>query len=179
DWYSCGRGLGRQGRHLATDRNDDGHFPTHEIGRKPRQPIVLTLSPPIVEGDVLTFNKAFFVESLANDRNERSVDVRRTAAEQSNHRKRTLLRPCCERPRDRCAADERDELATAAHSITSSASESKLSEIVTPSAFAVFKLITNWNLTVSITGRSAGLTPLSTRPVYTPTRRYASEASTP
>src|SRR5262245_43176874 len=65
------------------------------------------------------------------------------------------------------------------HSITSSARESKSSEIVTPSAFAVFKLSTNWNLTVSITGRSAGLTPLSTRPVYTPTRRYASEASTP
>src|SRR5262249_34595879 len=88
-----------------------------------------------------------------------------------------LLRARRERPSSR-AADQRDELA-ALHSITSSASESKLSEIVTPSAFAVFKLITNWNLTVSITGRSAGLTPLSTRPVYTPTRRYASEASTP
>src|SRR5215470_6291428 len=69
-----------------------------------------------------------------------------------------------ERPRCRCAAEQRDELASL-HSITSSARESKLSEILTPSAFAVFKLITNWNLTVSITGRSAGLTPLSTRPV--------------
>jgi hypothetical protein len=54
---------------------------------------------------------------------------------------------------------------TRSHSMTSSASDSKLSDILTPSAFAVFKLITNWNLTVSITGRSAGLTPLSTRPV--------------
>src|SRR6516225_4952898 len=50
------------------------------------------------------------------------------------------------------------------YSITSSASESKLSEILAPSDFAVLKLITNWNLTVSITGRSVGLTPLSTRP---------------
>ena len=33
------------------------------------------------------------------------------------------------------------------HSITSSASESRLSEIVTPSTFAVFKLITSSNLT--------------------------------
>src|SRR5215471_3755823 len=75
-------------------------------------PIVLTLSPPIVEGDVLTFNKAFFVESLANDRNERSVDVRRTAAEQSNHRKRTLLRPCRERPRGHGTAKQLNELAS-------------------------------------------------------------------
>jgi hypothetical protein len=44
----------------------------------------------------------------------------------------------------RCTAEQRDELASL-HSITSSASESKLSEILTPSAFAVFKLITNWN----------------------------------
>src|SRR5262249_27567324 len=48
--------------------------------------------------------------SLANDRNERSVDVRRTAAEKSNHRLRPLLRARRERPRRR-AADERDELA--------------------------------------------------------------------
>jgi 2-succinyl-5-enolpyruvyl-6-hydroxy-3-cyclohexene-1-carboxylate synthase len=80
---------------------------TNELGSEFRQSIVLTLGPPIVEGDVLTFNKAFFVESLANDRNERSVDVRRTAAEQSNHRKRTLLRARRERPRGRCAADKR------------------------------------------------------------------------
>ena len=75
-----------------------------------------------------------------------------------------LLRARRERPRGRRAAEEHDEVA-AVHSMTSSASESKLSDIVTPSAFAVFKLITNWNLTVSITGRSAGLMPLSTRPV--------------
>src|SRR5262244_2399019 len=60
---------------------------------------------------------------------------------------------------------DRTSFAWRTHSITSSASESKLSEIVTPSDLAVFKLITNWNLTVSITGRSAGFTPFSTRPV--------------
>src|SRR5262249_46111090 len=46
------------------------------------------------------------------------------------------------------------------YSITSSASESKLSEIVTPSAFAVFKLITSSNLTTCWTGKSAGCMPL-------------------
>jgi hypothetical protein len=45
-------------------------------------------------------------------------------------------------PRDRRAAKQRDELA-ASHSITSSASVSRLSEILRPSVFAVFKLITS------------------------------------
>src|SRR5262245_28666860 len=51
---------------------------------------------------------------------------------------------CRERPHCR-AAEKRDELA-ALHSITSSASVSRLSEILRPSVFAVFKLITSSNL---------------------------------
>src|SRR5262249_11925393 len=46
------------------------------------------------------------------------------------------------------------------HSITSSASESRLSEMLTPSAFAVFMLITSSNLTTCCTGKSAGFAPL-------------------
>src|SRR5438874_353243 len=42
-----------------------------------------------------------------------------------------------------------------AHSITSSASESRLSEILTPSARAVLRLITSSNLVGCRTGRSA------------------------
>lgn len=60
------------------------------------------------------------------------------------------------------------------HSITSSASESMLEEISMPSALAVLRLITSSNLVGSITGRSAGLSPLRTRPTYTPTCRYKS-----
>src|SRR6516165_6791915 len=82
---------------------------------------------------------------------------RRVAAEEPDHRHR-LLRPRRERPRG-CAAEERDELA-ALHSITSSASVSRLSEILSPSVFAVFKLITSSNLVGCRTGRSAGFAPL-------------------
>src|SRR5262245_23248217 len=57
------------------------------------------------------------------------------------------------------AAEQRDELAPS-YSITSSASESKLSEILTPSAFAVLMLITSSNLTTCCTGKSAGFVPL-------------------
>src|SRR6516164_5135945 len=70
-----------------------------------------------------------------------------------------LLRACRERPRCRRAAEQRDELA-ALHSITSSARVSRLSEILSPSVFAVFKLITSSNLVGCRTGRSAGFAPL-------------------
>src|SRR5262249_42089649 len=46
------------------------------------------------------------------------------------------------------------------HSITSSASDSRLSEIFTPTSLAVLRLITSSNLVGCSTGRSAGLAPL-------------------
>jgi hypothetical protein len=46
------------------------------------------------------------------------------------------------------------------YSITSSASESRLSEILMPSAFAVLRLITVSNLVGCRTGRSTGFAPL-------------------
>jgi hypothetical protein len=51
------------------------------------------------------------------------------------------------------------------YSITSSASESRLSEILMPSAFAVLRLITVSNLVGCRTGRSAGFAPLRIRAV--------------
>src|SRR4029077_414172 len=90
----------------------------------------------------------------------------------------SLLRAPRQRPCRRRAADERDELA-ALHSITSSARASTLSEILTPSASAVLRLITSSDLVSCSTGRSAGSAPLSTSPVYAPGRRYNSEKFVP
>src|SRR5215472_13511198 len=117
-----GRRLGRQGRWVATYCNNDGHALAHKIGGEPRQSIVLPLCPAIVDGDVLTLDNTYFIETLADDRHERCVDSERTAAEQPNHRKRTLLRTRRERPRRR-TPEQRDELAPL-HSITSSAQPS-------------------------------------------------------
>src|SRR5262249_5899262 len=58
----------------------------------------------------------------------------------SNHRHRRLLRARCEWPR-RCAADERDEVATL-HSITSLALASKVAGTVMPSILAICALMT-------------------------------------
>src|SRR5262245_50973841 len=73
----------------------------------------------------------------------------------------TLLRVRCERPR-RCAADERDKVAPS-HSITSSARASRVGGRVIPSAFAVFRLMTNSYLSGACTGRSPGRVPLRMR----------------
>src|SRR5215475_11400440 len=55
---------------------------------------------------------------------------------------------------------DRTSFAWRTHSITSSASDSTLSENLTPSAFAVLRLITNSNLLHCMTGKSAGFAPL-------------------
>src|SRR5262249_31786864 len=74
-----------------------------------------------------------------------------------------LLRPRRERPCRRRAAKQRDELAPP-HSITSSASEIRLSEILTPSDFAVLRFITNSNFVDCTTGKSAAFAPFRIRP---------------
>jgi hypothetical protein len=50
------------------------------------------------------------------------------------------------------------------YSITSSATESSVGGTAKPSAFAVLRLITNSNLVVWTTGRSAGFAPLRILP---------------
>src|SRR5215472_5007093 len=62
------------------------------------------------------------------------------------------------RPRDRSAADERDERA-ARHSITSSARARKDSAIAMPIAFAVLLLITSSNFVGCSMGMSLGCLP--------------------
>ena len=91
------------------------------------------------------------------------ISNRVRTTEKSDHRHCRILcarreRPCCR------ATDYRDELAPP-HSITSSAMESTLSGMVRPSALAVVRLMTNSNLVVCSTGRSAGLAPFRILPV--------------
>ena len=91
----------------------------------------------------------------------------RPAADISHHR-HARLRARRERPRRR-AAEQRDEIATPHHSITSSASASSLSGTSTPSARAALRLRTSSNLLACMTGRSLGFSPLRMRPTYAPT----------
>src|SRR5262245_3866757 len=68
------------------------------------------------------------------------------------------LGPYCLWPRRR-AAEQRDELAPADHSITSSARASRGGGTVRPSALAVVRLMTRSNLVGCSTGISPGFVP--------------------
>src|SRR5215831_13129474 len=63
------------------------------------------------------------------------------------------------------------------HSITSSASDSSVGGTSMPSTLAVCRLMTNSNLVGCMIGRSAGFSPLRTRPTYMPTWRSAQARS--
>src|SRR5262245_46884968 len=147
---------------LATSA--DGVFPTtNQISDQDRQSVSSIFRRAIFDLDVLACNEACFPQALAErGRQMRGISERGTADE-SDHRHRRLLPARRERPRGRCTAEQRDELA-ALHSITSSASDSTLSENLTPSAFAVLRLITNSNLLDCMTGKSAGVAPLRILP---------------
>src|SRR5205807_1284004 len=73
------------------------------------------------------------------------------------------LRACRERPCCRGDAQQRDELATPHHSITSSARTSKVGGTSKPSALAVLRLMMVSYLVGASTGRSAGLAPRKMR----------------
>src|SRR5262249_52504622 len=98
-----------------------------------------------------------------------------------SHRHCWLLRARRERPRNR-GADQRDELAPFQfrdHSITSSARARSEGGTSKRSALAVLRLITSSNLLDCTTGRSAGLAPLRTGAVYSPTSRQVSAKRVP
>src|SRR5262245_28674303 len=82
------------------------------------------------------------------------------------HYLRLELRARRERPRGRCAAQQRDELAPlhrCNHSITSSARARSVDGTSRPSALAVLRLITSSNLVGAWIGRSPGFSPLRMR----------------
>jgi chorismate mutase len=80
----------------------------------------------IFDGDVLTLDEACFLQALAERAHVACRVGKRGAAEESDHRHCWLLRPRRERPRYCRAAEQRDEIAPGAHSITSSARASKV-----------------------------------------------------
>src|SRR5262249_6732767 len=95
------------------------------------------------------------------------VVLKRCGAEEADHRECRLLRARRERPRCRCAAEQRDELA-AFHSITSSARARNVGAISSPIALAALRLMTSSSSVGCSTGRSPGRAPLrilSTKPV--------------
>src|SRR5262249_50097554 len=128
--------------------------------------------------DVLAFDVAGFLQTLAECANEVRIRSGRSAMKITDHWHDRPLRARPERPRGHRAAKQRDELASL-HSITSSARASSIRGTSMPSAFAVFRLITSSYLVGACTGRSAGFSPLRMRSTYPAARRYWSTGSAP
>src|SRR6516165_7611590 len=74
-----------------------------------------------------------------------------------------LLHPRRERPRDSCAAEQRDERAALHHSINSSARPDRGSGTVMPSALAVLRFRNISTFVDCWTGSSPGFSPLRIR----------------
>src|SRR5262249_50279170 len=105
-----------------------------------------TLGPAVFDDDVLVFDGPGLRQALAEGCDETRVFPGRRAIEEPDHRQRVLLRVRREWPRRRRAAEQRDELASLHHSITSSARCWRNKGTSMPSAFAVLRLITSSNL---------------------------------
>src|SRR5262245_6119144 len=163
DDRNCGAaGFGGERGWSSTGSDDDGSAATDQIGRQFRQPLGFIVRPSVFDLYVAALGEADLAQAFAECREHRCAGLGRTRIEISDHRRWRLLRPRRQRPSSRRAAEQRDELAPS-HSITSSASASSDGGTVRPSAFAVARLITNWNLEGCSTGRSAGFVPLRIR----------------
>src|SRR5262249_4568908 len=112
--------LCRQRHSRTSERGDHCNLPANQVGRQRRQSIDLIFAPAVYDRDVLALDIPAILEATVKSAKTVRVRVRRLAVEKPDHRHRLLLRPRRERPRDRCAAEQRDELAPR-HSITSSA----------------------------------------------------------
>jgi len=105
--------FGRERSLQGAGRGNDGDLSVDEIGHECRQAIVLTLQPVVLDRHVLAFDDAGFVEAIAESDHVARGGFGRTAAKESDHRQRRLLRIRAERPRNRRAADNGNELPSA------------------------------------------------------------------
>src|SRR5262249_18103446 len=135
-----------------------GHLTANQIGRQCWQTSVVTFGPAVFDRYVPTLDIAVFCQPLPKRGQEVCILLGRPGIQKSNHRQCRLLRARRERPRGR-TAEERDELASLYHSITSSARVTSEGGISMPSALAVFRLIVRSTLVGNSIGRSFGLAP--------------------
>src|SRR5262245_2585727 len=66
DGNRLGRILGRQDYPGSSSCHDDINLETHQLGRKLREPIDLSLRKSVLDGDVLSFDVAKLAQSLPN-----------------------------------------------------------------------------------------------------------------
>ena len=121
-------------------RENDIDFQSNELGCELGEAFAASLRPAIFDREIAAVDPTEIAHSLHEGGGPLALRRRAARSEQSDGRHLRLLRARRERPR-RHAAEQRDELATATHSITSSARPSSVSGKVMPIALAAFRLI--------------------------------------
>src|SRR5262249_54732491 len=120
---------------------------TDDLGRDLGEALGASFRPAILDRDGAIRDPAEFMQSLGKSGDQFAFRRTRAQARESDGPQLArLLRARRKRPRRRRAAQQRDERA-ALHSITSSARASSVGGTSRPSARAVFRLMTSWNLT--------------------------------
>src|SRR5262249_45872863 len=148
--------------------DDDIDFEADQLGGQFGKPVEASIRRSKLKSNVLPLHIPQIVQPLPKHP-PKLLRVYIANDQCATGRHLRLLRGRRERPRERRAAEQRYELA-ALHSITSSAATCSVSGTVKPRALADFRLITSSNLVGCCTGRSAGFSPLRTRPAETPSR---------
>src|SRR5262249_3683817 len=149
---------GAHARGISADQYG-GRPASNEPSGHPAHLVQMTLSPAIFDTDVAAIDEAGLRKAASECIHAVCPFGGRYAVKDADHRHRRLLRARRNRPRCRRAAEKRDELAPAHHSITSSARRTRLSGTVRPIALAALRLMTSSNLVGNSSGRSATLAP--------------------
>src|SRR5262249_21702667 len=122
-----------------------------------------SLRPAILDRNIAALSPAKLTQSLHKSSSPGTPDRSFRAQEADGRQLARLLRARRQRPSDRRAAEQRDELAASHHSITSAARASNVAGTSRPSTLAVLRLMTSSYLVGACTGRSAGFSPLRMR----------------
>src|SRR5262245_31811220 len=138
-----GRRHGGQYRSATSRRDDHVDLAADQIGRQDRQAIEPILRKTVLDRHVAAIDIAGFTQTTAERCQEVGPVILAKHVQEPDHWRRWLLRARRERPRGDSAAEHCDELASLHHSITSSASSTNESGIVSPIALAALRFTIN------------------------------------
>src|SRR5262245_8985455 len=161
DRNSGGRRFGGKGGGCGPSHNDVD-FAANELASDVGNLLGRSLRPTIGDGEILPLDVTVLAQGITEC--PQHCGCRNRGSEKTNPDlfvPLALLRPRRERPCDRSAAEQRDEIAPV-HSITLSARRSSVEGTARPMAAAVLRLTTSSKIAGCSTGRSAGAVPRRT-----------------
>src|SRR5262249_30615621 len=138
--------------------NNDIDLEPDELSRDFGVALAAPFRPAILDRDGAPFDPAKSAQALYKSSKGRGLNRRSGRAQVPNRRKPARLL-CLRRNRPRRAAEKREKVAPANHSITSSARANSAGGMVRPRSVAVLSLMTSSYLVGACTGRSSGLAP--------------------